>query len=97
MEEVEFLCDDNGTGKKGRIGILETGRLIELGTLGDLRAKYGEALIVKQKDDRIEYKFFPTLPSARAYLDTLADKTGVLCRPSHLEDIFVELTGHRLD
>jgi ABC-2 type transport system ATP-binding protein len=97
MEEVEFLCHDNGTGKEGRIGIMETGKLIELGTLQDFRAKYGEGLIIKQEEDKIEYKFFPTLADANAYLDTLSDKTGVMCRPSNLEDIFVELTGHRLD
>lgn len=97
MEEVEFLCNDNGTGKEGRIGIMETGKLIELGTLHDFRSKYGEGLIIKQIDDKIEYDFFPTLAEANAYLDTLDDKTGILCRPSNLEDIFVELTGHRLD
>ncbi|MFM6063366.1 MAG: ABC transporter ATP-binding protein, partial [Microcystis panniformis] len=34
---------------------------------------------------------------ANSYLDTLGDKTGVMYRPSNLEDIFVELTGHQLD
>jgi ABC-2 type transport system ATP-binding protein len=97
MEEVEFLCGDNGTGQEGRIGIMETGKLIELGTLHDFRSKYGEGLVVKQIEDKIEYNFFPTLAEANVYLDSLADKTGVMCRQSHLEDIFVELTGHRLD
>lgn len=97
MEEVEFLCNDNGTGKEGRIGIMETGKLIELGTLDEFRSKYGEGLVIKQKDDKIEYNFFPTLTEANAYLDTLDDKTGIMCRESNLEDIFVELTGHRLD
>lgn len=97
MEEVEFLCNDNGTGKGGRIGIMESGKLIELGTLPDFRAKYGEGLVIKQIEDKIEYKFFSTLTEANDYLDTLSNKTGVMCRPSNLEDIFVELTGHRLD
>jgi ABC-2 type transport system ATP-binding protein len=89
MEEAEFLCD--------RIGIMEAGKLIELGTMDYFRSKYGRGLAVKQAGDRLEYKFFPTLEEANAYLDALPDKTGTMTRPSNLEDIFVELTGHRLD
>jgi ABC-2 type transport system ATP-binding protein len=97
MEEVEFLCSDRGDGKQGRIGIMDGGKLIELGTLTDLRDKYGRGLVIKQLDDRLDYKFFPTVEQANDYLDTLVDKTGVMSRPSNLEDIFVEMTGHRLD
>jgi ABC-2 type transport system ATP-binding protein len=89
MEEAEFLCD--------RIGIMEAGKLIELGTMDYFRSKYGKGLAVKQAGDRLEYKFFPTLEAANAYLDTLPDKTGTMTRASNLEDIFVELTGHQLD
>ncbi|MEC4893493.1 MAG: ABC transporter ATP-binding protein [Oscillatoria sp. PMC 1051.18] len=89
MEEVEFLCD--------RIGVMNTGKLIELGTLPELRSKYGEGLVVKQVGDRLEGRFFPTLADANAYLDSLPDKTGMMSRPSNLEDIFVELTGRKLD
>jgi ABC-2 type transport system ATP-binding protein len=97
MEEVEFLCQDNAAGNPGRIGIMDAGKLIELGTLTDFRSKYGEGLVIKQVGDKIDYKFFPTVADANAYLDSLSDKTGVMCRPSNLEDIFVELTGHKLD
>jgi ABC-2 type transport system ATP-binding protein len=89
MDEVEFLCD--------RIGIMDAGQLIELGTLQQLKAQHGEGLVMKQVEDRFEYKFFPTLAEANAYLDSLPDKTGVMARPSNLEDIFVELTGRQLD
>jgi ABC-2 type transport system ATP-binding protein len=92
MEEVEFLCND-----AGRIGIMETGKLIELGTLQDFRAKYGDGLVIKQEEDKIDYRFFPSIADANAYIDTLDDRTGIMCRQSNLEDIFVELTGHRLD
>ena len=97
MEEVEFLCQDNAAVKPGRIGIMDAGKLIELGTLADFRTKYGEGLVMKQVGDKIDYKFFPTVADANAYLDSLSDKTGVMCRPSNLEDIFVALTGHQLD
>jgi len=89
MDEVEFLCD--------RIGIMDAGKLIELGTLQQLRQQHGEGLVMKQTQDRFEYQFFPDLTQANAYLDTLADKTGIMVRPSNLEDIFVELTGRQLD
>lgn len=97
MEEVEFLCGEQGTGKQGRIGIMDSGKLIELGTLTDFRHKYGEGLVIKQVEDHLDYKFFPTLEQANLYLETLVDKTGVMSRASNLEDIFVEMTGHRLD
>ncbi|MBW4543266.1 MAG: ABC transporter ATP-binding protein [Symplocastrum torsivum CPER-KK1] len=89
MDEVEFLCD--------RIGIMDTGQLIELGTLQQLRQQHGEGLVMKQVDDRFEYKFFPDLAQANAYLDSLPNKTGMMARPANLEDIFVELTGRQLD
>lgn len=89
MDEVEYLCD--------RIGIMDGGSLIELGTLQDFRRKHGEGLVMKQLDDRWDYKFFPTLDEANTYLAHQPDKTGMMVRPSNLEDIFVELTGRNLD
>ncbi len=89
MEEVEYLCD--------RIGIMDKGVLIESGTLPELRQKHGEGIVMKQKGDRWEYLFFPTLAKANQYLDQQPDKTGMMTRPANLEDIFVELTGRNLD
>jgi ABC-2 type transport system ATP-binding protein len=89
MEEVEYLCD--------RIGILDGGTLIEIGTLDQLRRKHGEGLVMKQEGDRWQYQFFPTLLEAKAHLEDQPDKTGMMIRPSNLEDIFVELTGRNLD
>lgn len=89
MDEVEFLCD--------RIGIMDSGKLIELGTLQEFRQQHGEGLVMKQVGDRFEYQFFPNLTEANAYLEALPDKTGIMVRPSNLEDIFVELTGRQLD
>ena len=89
MDEVEYLCD--------RIGIMDGGKLISLGTLQQLKSQYGEGLVMKQEGDRWEYKFFPDLTDANAYLDSQTDKTGMMVRPANLEDIFVELTGRQLD
>ena len=89
MEEVEYLCT--------RIGILDQGKLIELGTLADLRRKHGEGIVMKQAGDRWDYTFFATLSEANHYLEQQPNKTGMMTRPSNLEDIFVELTGRNLD
>jgi ABC-2 type transport system ATP-binding protein len=89
MEEVEYLCD--------RIGIMDQGELIALGNLDQLRQKHGEGILMQQQGDRWQYHFFPTLAAANAHLDQQPDKTGMMTRPSNLEDIFVELTGRNLD
>ncbi|MCT7984401.1 ABC transporter ATP-binding protein [Laspinema sp. A4] len=89
MDEVEYLCD--------RIGIMDGGKLIELGTLRQFREKHGEGLLMKQIGDRWEYKFFSDIAAANTYLEQQPDKTGLMVRPSNLEDIFVELTGRQLD
>ncbi len=89
MDEVEYLCN--------RIGVMDQGQLIELGTLAEFRQKHGEGLVMKQLGDRWDYQFFPTVEAANHYLDQQSDKTGMMARPSNLEDIFVELTGRNLD
>ncbi len=92
MEEAEGLCD--------RIGIMDKGRLIALGSPEDLRQRYGEALLIKPATDPQapeEHQFFPNLETAQHHLDSLDDRTGMMVRPSNLEDIFVQLTGRRLD
>jgi len=89
MEEVEYLCD--------RIGIMDSGKLIEEGTLAELRQAHGEGLLMCQNGDRWTYQFFPTVDEAAAYLDQQPEKSGRMVRASNLEDIFVELTGHNLD
>ncbi len=90
MEEAEELCD--------RIGIMDGGKLIELGSTDQLRAKYGEALLVRSRPgQQVEYNFFPSLAEAQRQLEAEPDKTGLMVRPANLEDIFVRLTGRRLD
>lgn len=97
MEEVEFLCQKCGNGKPGRIGIMEQGKLIELGILEELRSRYGKAIAIIQKSDKIDYRFFANTQEANHYLESLSDKTGVMIKDSNLEDIFVKLTGHQLN
>ncbi|MGB3613695.1 MAG: ABC transporter ATP-binding protein [Elainellaceae cyanobacterium] len=89
MEEVEYLCD--------RIGIMDSGKLIEMGTLAELKQSHGEGLLMTQNGDRWTYQFFPTVAEAEQYLAQQPEKSGRMVRASNLEDIFVELTGHNLD
>ncbi len=102
MEEAAMLTQRNG--------IMDNGQLIELGSLDQFRAKYGEAIVTRSavvSSDRSgsstqievgpDYDFFPTLAAATHYLETQPDKTGLMVRDSNLEDIFVHLTGRRLD
>lgn len=89
MEEIEYLCD--------RVGIMNQGQLIEIGTLASLKSQHGEGILMTQTGDRWEYQFFPTLEDANHYLNAQPEKTGMMTRPSNLEDIFIELTGRRLD
>jgi len=44
MDEVEYLCN--------RIGIMDNGKLISLGTLQQLRSTHGEGLVMKQVGER---------------------------------------------
>ncbi|MCS6813322.1 MAG: ABC transporter ATP-binding protein [Cyanobacteria bacterium] len=99
MDEVEYLCDPTLTGSTipSRVGIMDMGRLIELGTLTELRHNYGRGLVMKQEAGQWHYIFFPELEDANAFLEQQPSRTGMMARPSNLEDIFVELTGRKLD
>ncbi len=102
MDEVEFLCDAFCFTKLGRIGIMDGDRLICSGTLQQLRSVNGKGLVMKQLsvsevgNDSVrswKYLFFQSLEAVNVYLNEQPDKTGIVVRPSNLEDIFVELTG----
>lgn len=89
MAEAEFLCD--------RIGIMNGGQIIEMGSPEQLREKFGKAVAIRQNQDGLFTQFFPDLSSAEAFLEQQSDKRGMMIRDSNLEDIFVELTGRQLD
>jgi ABC-2 type transport system ATP-binding protein len=99
MDEVEYLCDAKLTGSMipNRVGIMDMGKMIELGTLETLRQTYGQGLVMQQESGQWKYLLFPDLEDANRYLEQQSSKTGMMVRPSNLEDIFVELTGRTLD
>jgi ABC-2 type transport system ATP-binding protein len=59
MDEVEYLCDAFGGDKPGRIGIMDKGKLISLGTLQQLRSLHGQGLVMKQGKRSHSISIFP--------------------------------------
>lgn len=90
IEEAEVLCD--------RVGVMNHGALIALGTPVELRKKIGSVVVetlVNNKDTR--YQFFTDRTTATKHVQTLSsDAKTVIIRESNLEDVFVELTGEKV-
>ncbi len=75
IDEVKYLCD--------RIGILDGGKLIRLGTLTQLWQEHDQGLVTKQICVRWKYKLFPTPEERNLYLDGKDDKNGRMVIPSN--------------
>lgn len=86
IEEAEMLCH--------RVGIMERGQLIALGTPEELKKRVGEVVVESLNQGGTEYKFFADREQALKYAGTF--KQNVIIRESNLEDVFVELTGHKV-
>jgi len=88
IEEAENLCD--------RVGILSRGKLIALDPPANLKASVGE-YIVEQIDP--EGKLIQTICKSPGEARKLAKnkEEGVTIRKSNLEDVFIKLTGARIE
>ena len=88
IEEAENLCD--------RVGILSRGRMITLDTPANLKASVGE-YIVEEIDP--EGKLRQTICKSPEEARELArnKEAGVTIRKSNLEDVFIKLTGERIE
>ncbi|BCB95948.1 ABC transporter ATP-binding protein [Dissulfurispira thermophila] len=88
IEEAEALCD--------RIGILAKGRLIALDTPSNLKKLVGEYVVdVIDDEGRLMQYMFKTRDEAHQKAMEL--QNGVTIRRSNLEDVFVKLTGGRIE
>jgi ABC-2 type transport system ATP-binding protein len=91
IEEAETLCQ--------RVGIIHQGRLIDLGEPLDLRQRLGLITVetlVNNKETR--YQYFADKAAATSYVQNLPpDAKTIIIRESNLEDVFVELTGQKVD
>lgn len=86
IEEAEALCD--------RVGIINHGRLIALGTPEELCSKVGSTAVEHCDDGgKTKYRYFNNRNDANDHIRTLGDNDTITIRNTNLEDCFVELTG----
>jgi ABC-2 type transport system ATP-binding protein len=90
IEEAEALCQ--------RVGIVDQGRLIDLGKPLELRQRLGLVTVetlVNNKETR--YQYFADRAAATSYVQNLPPEAKtIIIRESNLEDVFVELTGRKV-
>ncbi len=86
IEEAEMLCH--------RVGILNHGELIALGTPRELKAKVGHFVVESLDNGVTNYRLFNTRENAYKFAEQRAD--DVFIRESNLEDVFIKLTGERI-
>ena len=86
IEEAEMLCH--------RVGVMDYGHLIALGTPLELKKRVGEVVVETSNQRDSDYRFFASREEALKYAAGLSE--NVLIREANLEDVFVELTGRRV-
>jgi len=87
IEEAEMLCE--------KVGIIDHGCLIELATPDQIKKKVGEyTLEYFDGEQKTIRKFFPTRSLAIEEAKQLSRNFEI--RQSNLEDVFIELTGHKI-
>lgn len=91
IEEAEALC--------GRVGIIHKGKLISMGTPLELRERLGLfAVETLNGNQTTEYHYFPDRDKATEYVQCLPpDIKTIIVRESNLEDVFIELTGRKVE
>lgn len=88
IEEAEALCD--------RVGILSRGRLIALGTPAALKQKVGPYAVDRiTGDGRLVQHLVRSRDEAVELARTL--ENGCTVRRANLEDVFIKLTGERIE
>ncbi len=87
IEEAELLCQ--------RVGILNHGKLIALGTPEELKSRVGHFVVESLDDGVTNYRLFDSREDACSFAEKRAD--DVLIRESNLEDVFIKLTGERIE
>ena len=86
IEEAERLC--------GRVGILNKGRLIALGSPQELVRRVGGYVVESLDNGRRHYTLVGE--KKEAYALAQANHEEVIIRQTNLEDVFIQLTGERL-
>jgi len=87
IEEAESLCD--------RVGILRKGRLIAVDTPGNLKNCVGEYVVEHiDPEGRLTQKIVHSRSDAHDVAGTI--NGSVTVRKTNLEDVFIKLTGERI-
>jgi ABC-2 type transport system ATP-binding protein len=88
IEEAESLCD--------RVGILMRGKLISVGAPVDLKTSVGDYVVESVNEDG---HLVQRMCRSRSEAQDAARfvENGVTIRRSNLEDVFIKLTGERLE
>lgn len=88
IEEAEALCD--------RVGILSKGRVIALDTPDNLKAQVGKYVVeFVDKDGRLIQHICRSRDEADERAKPI--ETAVTIRRANLEDVFIKLTGERME
>ncbi|HIE55807.1 MAG TPA: ABC transporter ATP-binding protein, partial [Chromatiaceae bacterium] len=88
IEEAETLCD--------RVGILCRGRLIALDTPENLRAMVGKYVVEFSRGDG-SLQWLICKDREEAHKVAMNVNNNVTIRKSNLEDVFIKLTGERIE
>lgn len=86
IEEAELLCH--------RVGIMNKGKLIALGTPAELKKKVGKFVVEVPNHNETEYHVCEERGEALRYASAM--QKDIVIRESNLEDVFVELTGRKV-
>ena len=86
MDEAEALCD--------RVAIIDHGRSVMMGTPTELCDSIGRWTVEYQGEDGDRaFRYFSDWDDSRAFIDSLPRDMPTASRKTHLEDVFLELTG----
>lgn len=91
IEEAETLCQ--------RVGVIHEGSIVALGNPLELRKKIGMYTVVAQTENGNHvYQHLSDKETATRYVKSLPSNfKSVVIRESNLEDVFIELTGRRVN
>ncbi|HIE13501.1 MAG TPA: ATP-binding cassette domain-containing protein [Desulfotomaculum sp.] len=87
IEEADALCH--------RVGIMDRGKLIALGSPAELKERVGRLAVEEYTAEGAAYALFGTREEAVAYAGRASG--GVIIRETTLEDVFIQLTGRRVE
>jgi len=89
IEEAEALCD--------RVGILSKGKLIALGAPSELKKSVGNFTVEYYIDKEGSIKLWMFKTKEEAYEFAKKNDLPLIIRETNLEDVFIKLTGERIE